>query len=173
MAKLNNIIIHCSDSEFGSAADIRRWHTAQGWSDIGYHFVILNGVVCAQAKGQTRLILSCMDGCIEAGRHIDGDGILTGTEVGAHTLGYNDSSIGICLIGIKTFTAKQFLSLAKLITELKAAFPVQVIKGHYQVSSNRTCPNFNVPAFLQDMPLLMLPSTSLVQVNELKKSWVL
>jgi hypothetical protein len=33
-------IIHCSASTQGDVAEIRRWHLARGWNDIGYHFVI-------------------------------------------------------------------------------------------------------------------------------------
>ena len=40
MRPIDSIIIHCSATPEGkhfTAADIRRWHKAQGWSDIGYH----------------------------------------------------------------------------------------------------------------------------------------
>ena len=38
------IILHCSDSEFGNAAIITKWHAlpkpnGRGWSNIGYHYV--------------------------------------------------------------------------------------------------------------------------------------
>ena len=130
------IAIHCSDSKFGNAQIIEDWHKQRDWSDIGYHFVILNG------KFENNSFLMCMDGMIEAGRDID--------LAGAHVRGYNDW-IGICLIGIDDFTEKQFVSLKNLILELMRKFniPVSNVKGHYQfdTAGGKTCPNFDVDAF--------------------------
>jgi N-acetylmuramoyl-L-alanine amidase len=56
----NWIAIHCSatrPSQDVGAADIRKWHKAQGWADIGYHFVIRR------------------DGKIEKGRALDCRGV--------------------------------------------------------------------------------------------------
>ena len=120
MRKINEIIIHCSDTQEGcdvTAADIRRWHTTpkekggRGWRDIGYHYVIR------------------LDGTIEVGRTIE--------RVGAHCIGrngedHNSHSIGICYIGGRhmkedgtsvwadTRTAKQKDSMAKLVMMLLA-----------------------------------------------------
>jgi hypothetical protein len=159
MAKLTNIIIHCSDSEFGSASEIRRWHLANGWKDIGYHFVILNGMVMPTTKNQTSLYLPLLDGSVEVGRRLDGDTFITDNEAGAHALGYNTKSIGICLIGVNSFTPSQFMQLAKLLQTLTnlygLPFSLTTIKGHYEVTPNRTCPNFNVPLFIADIPLVI------------------
>jgi len=150
---LTNIIIHCSDSEFGSASEIRRWHLAKGWKDIGYHFVICNGTVVPKTKYQSELYLDIMDGSVEVGRKIDGDNFVSDNEAGAHALGYNSKSIGICLIGVKDFTEEQFASLRKLLHELMNHYGIgkDKILGHYQVSANRTCPNFDVPEFLKSV----------------------
>lgn len=157
MAKLSNIIIHCSDSEFGSATEIRRWHLANGWKDIGYHFVIMNGLSVPDAKYQKKLYLPSLDGSIEVGRRLDGDGMITDNEVGAHALGYNAKSIGICLIGVKTFTVKQYYSLAMLVFELQLKFniPMENVLGHYQVCANKTCPNFDVNKFKLDIKTIV------------------
>ena len=75
MRDINKIIVHCSATKEGQeffADDIRRWHKARGFSDIGYHFVIN------------------LDGVIEYGRDLK----LTG----AHCKGHNEASIGICYI---------------------------------------------------------------------------
>ena len=38
MREVKKIILHCSDSEYGTASLIRKWHTEErNWSDIGYH----------------------------------------------------------------------------------------------------------------------------------------
>ena len=117
------IVIHCSDSPQGrgdNAETIDRWHKERGWSGIGYHFVILE------------------DGTVEAGRDID--------KQGAHTRWYNHY-IGICLIGIDSFTEKQFHSLEMLVTGLMNNYniPTDKVFGHYQLDKRgKTCPNFNV-----------------------------
>ena len=130
------IVIHCSDSTFGNAQLIEDWHKERGWSDIGYHFVILNG------KFENNSELRVMDGMIEAGRDMD--------RAGAHARGYNNW-LGICLIGVDKFTDKQFDSLHKLILELMAKYhiPLKNIIGHYQCKNNggKTCPNFDVDQF--------------------------
>ena len=147
MSKINNVIIHCSDSSFGNVLTIDKWHKERGWKGIGYNLVITNGYVTKDTY------YAFLDGQVETGRPFDDDGYLTGSEVGAHALGYNDSSIGICLIGkgsdIKygkgAFTPLQMQSLIDVIVELVTFFPnltTSNILGHYQVSTTpKTCPN--------------------------------
>lgn len=151
MAKISNIIIHCSDSEFGSASEIRRWHLKRGWSDIGYHFVILNGLLVPRTGYQQRLFLATMDGNIEAGRKIDGDNWVSENEQGAHTLGLNASSIGICLIGTNQLTVRQMNALKALVTELLLHYGLtpKAVLGHYETpkAGGKTCPNFDVKAW--------------------------
>ena len=76
MRKITEIIIHCADTPEGrndKAADIDRWHKAQGWHGIGYHYVI------------------DLDGTIEPARDLE--------KAGAHCTGHNADSIGIVYIG--------------------------------------------------------------------------
>jgi N-acetylmuramoyl-L-alanine amidase len=152
MKKISNIIVHCSDSEFGCAAVIRQWHMQQGWKDIGYHFVICNGLLVPQTKKQNKLYLGCMDGSIEVGRPLDGDPFISDNEVGAHALGYNDKSASVCLIGIKNFTEKQMLSLRYIINEMLDIFGLSIdtVKGHYEVCSGKTCPNIDMEKFRRE-----------------------
>lgn len=143
MAKrLANIIVHCSDSTWGSAAEIRRWHLQNGWKDIGYHYVISNGLLMLDHRLET------MDGSIEAGRPLDGDPFIEDFEIGAHALGYNDSSIGVCLIGKTSFTARQIGSLLRLLDNLRTTFSVEngAVLGHYEtpLSKGKTCPNIDM-----------------------------
>ena len=138
--KVNLIIIHCSDTydhlDIG-ATEIREWHLARGWADIGYHFVI------------TR------DGTIENGRDVDGDGDIF-EEVGAHTYGYNQNSIGICMVGGKSvtgppednFTDVQYRTLESLVRFMKASYPNATVHGHNEFST-KACPSFNVGAWLE------------------------
>lgn len=145
--KIENIIIHCSDSEWGSVNEIRKWHIQRGWKDIGYHFVILNGNIDSDAV----VDFPPLDGSIEVGRPLNEDSFLDDTEVGAHALGYNHKSVGICLIGKDRFTTKQMSSLEKLLGYMLKIWKLQpsVVLGHYEVDKNKTCPNFNVSKLRQ------------------------
>ena len=137
--KKPGIIIHCSDSKFGSSILIDQWHRERGWSNVGYHFVILNGQV------ENNTFMECMDGSIERGRDID--------KSGAHAKGYNDY-IGICLIGVDRFTDAQFESLKDLLLELRRKYQIDFknVIGHNEVST-KSCPNFNVQAYLKEFIL--------------------
>ena len=128
MRKINQIIIHCSDTIEGknfTVDDIRRWHKARGWTDIGYHYVVY------------------LDGSIHKGRNEE--------VVGAHCEGHNAHSIGVCYIGGKeagTFKAKdtrtkaQKEALIRLLMKLVCKYPDAEIVGHRDLA-NRKCPCFD------------------------------
>lgn len=86
--KPDAIVVHCSASKWGDAETFRRWHLDQGWSDIGYHAVILNGHRSAASTYNRRL-----DGKIEPGR----SELIQGAHCKAH--GMNLHSLGVCLVG--------------------------------------------------------------------------
>lgn len=142
MKKITNIIVHCSDSAFGSAAMIRKWHLENGWRDIGYHFVIMNGHV------RKDLFLESLDGDTSIGRDLDGDRFIDDNEKGAHALGYNGNSIGVCLIGKETFTSKQIGSLITLLNNLLRQFEIDIqgVLGHYETENahGKSCPNIGM-----------------------------
>lgn len=122
------LIVHSSATAEGKdfrAKDIDRWHKQQGWSCIGYHYVI------------------DLDGTVEKGRDE--------SKVGAHCLGHNGESLGICYIGglardsktpKDTRTDAQKAALIKLLKELKAKYPKAKIVGHNQFAK-KACPCFN------------------------------
>ncbi len=150
--KIDSIIIHCSDSPWGCAREIRKWHTdplpqGRGWSDIGYHFVVQNG------RPTPHQLVPALDGMVECGRYIDEDNVITADEQGIQCLGYNDRSIGVCLIGVREFTIPQFDSLKRLLQDLckEHAIPAENVLGHCETESGKsqgkTCPNFDVAAF--------------------------
>ena len=128
MRDIDKIIIHCSatpEGVFFDASRIDKWHRDRGWSGIGYHYVIL------------------LDGTIEYGRDIK--------KTGAHTLGHNTGSIGICYIGgmdknmdnaKDTRTDAQKESLLLLLKTLKKLHPQATIHGHNNFSSKK-CPSFD------------------------------
>jgi N-acetyl-anhydromuramyl-L-alanine amidase AmpD len=76
---LNKVVIHHSASEDGTEPNIeqiREWHKAKGWADIGYHYVI------ERVHGKLQML---------SGRPAN--------LVGAHAKGANSDSIGVCLVG--------------------------------------------------------------------------
>lgn len=134
---IKEIIIHCTATPEGkdfTVDDIRRWHKQQGWSDIGYHYVIYR------------------DGTIALGRDVD--------LVGAHCSkgGHNLYSIGVCYVGgtegtptkmghtyrsKDTRTTWQKDAMASLIYDLKRLYPNAKVYGHHDFDARKDCPCFD------------------------------
>ena len=126
--RITEIIVHCSATPEGkdyTANDIRRWHKQQGWSDIGYHYVIYR------------------NGHIEPGRDVD--------ISGAHCEGHNSNSIGVCYIGgvardgktaKDTRTLAQKAALLSLLKDLRELYPGAKIYGHRDFA-HKDCPSFD------------------------------
>ena len=81
---------------------------------IGYHYVILNGKPFSINE-----YIDLFNGTLEPGRKIDFDLWVENNETGAHALGYNSDSIGICMIGKEDFTTQQFVTLKFIIQFLQ------------------------------------------------------
>jgi hypothetical protein len=128
------ICIHCSATppEVNWGVDeIRKLHVNDnGWSDIGYQWVIKR------------------DGTIQTGRDE--------WRQGAHEPKINKSSVGICMVGgvashkvhgkwmpENNFTKKQWISLKSLVIQLEEKYPGAKVVGHNQFS-NKACPSFIV-----------------------------
>lgn len=99
---------------------IDRWHKDRNWSGIGYHFVILNNKHNSKA-----------DGTVESGRPTN--------KSGAHALGLNSRSLGVCCIGhgdMNDFTPAQYESLYQLVRKLMSEFfiPVSKVIGHRELN---------------------------------------
>ena len=135
MRTIKEIIVHCADTPDGrdnKAADIKRWHKAQGWKDIGYHYVI------------------DLDGTIEPGRPLE--------TAGAHCTGHNANSIGVCYIGgcdakmqpKDTRTDEQKASLILLLKYLVAKYPGAKIYGHKDFAQ-KACPSFDAKKEYEDL----------------------
>lgn len=126
---ITDIVIHCTASREGQAMtvdQIRAEHKKNGWSDIGYHYVIgLNG-----EKWN--------------GRDVD--------LIGAHVNGYNAHSIGISYVGglenkpgvpynkLKakdTRTEAQKAALMSLLMDLRKLYPKAKIQGHRDFSPDK------------------------------------
>lgn len=129
---MTNVIVHASDSSFGNAALITKWHvTERGFDNIGYHYVILNGRL-----GPYKLN-SYFDGHIETGRPLDDDSDMELDEKGAHAFGYNNA-VGICLIGLSgTFTENQIRCLGFIVRKLREQFKEIKVMQHSDVEPKK------------------------------------
>jgi N-acetylmuramoyl-L-alanine amidase len=126
--RINEIIVHCTATPEGrdyTVADIRQMHKAQGWVDIGYHYLVYR------------------DGSIHEGRNVD--------LVGAHCQGHNAQSIGVCYVGgvardgktpKDTRTAAQKDALVHLLMQLVCLYPGATIHGHRDFAA-KACPSFD------------------------------
>jgi N-acetylmuramoyl-L-alanine amidase len=128
MRNIKEIIVHCAATPEGkdfTVADIKKWHLARGFNDIGYHYVIYR------------------DGSVHKGRNED--------VVGAHCTGHNTNSIGVCYIGgvatdgktpKDTRTAEQKSALLGVLKQLKSKYPNATIHGHRDFAA-KACPSFD------------------------------
>ncbi len=118
---------------------IDAWHALRGFARtpaarasfnpelaaIGYHYVI------------------DLDGLVHTGRHL--------SEVGAHALGHNLGSLGICLVGgaepLAAYTAAQWNALTHLVRSLVQRLALCNVLGHRDLAPHewrKTCPGFAV-----------------------------
>jgi len=129
------IIIHHSASTDHPAFDVqqlRKWHVEHNeWADIGYNYII------EKINGRYEVI---------AGRMLD--------EAGAHCVGNNTISIGICCVGnyeVDTPSEEMLDVLRRLVRSLMATFkiPRGEIYGHRDLWAT-ACPgkNFNINEFV-------------------------
>jgi len=126
--RITEIIVHCTATpEYRdyTVADIRQWHKQQGWSDIGYHYVVYR------------------DGTVHEGRDVD--------ISGAHCTGHNANSIGVVYVGgvatdgktpKDTRTDLQKTALLSLLLDLRRMYPGAEIHGHRDFA-NKACPSFD------------------------------
>lgn len=128
MRKITEIIYHCTATKEGerfTVEDVDRWHKEKGWKGIGYHYLI-------GLKGELWI-----------GRDIE--------EIGAHCVGHNANSIGICYVGgldkngkaKDTRTLEQKRTLRILNESLTEKYPEATIHGHREFA-NKECPCFDV-----------------------------
>ena len=129
MRKIDEIIIHCSATPEGrdhSVADVTAWHRARGFRTIGYHYLVH------------------IDGRVERGR--------PESEIGAHCLGHNARSIGVCYVGglasdcktpKDTRTPEQLRMLRELVKGLQRKYRGAKVYGHRDFAA-KACPCFDV-----------------------------
>ncbi|RTL22141.1 MAG: N-acetylmuramoyl-L-alanine amidase [Rhodocyclaceae bacterium] len=145
MRPIARMIIHCAASPNGqrlshdgltAAHVIDDWHRARGfkrdwrrrakWNpsleSIGYHWVIDT------------------DGAVYTGRAVE--------EIGAHAVGFNLDSVGVCLVGTDAFTPAQWFALRGLVETVRRDWPIVHVLGHRDLPNvAKTCPGFDVYAW--------------------------
>lgn len=138
---VREIVVHCSATRpdwmddrpiAEKVAEIRRWHLANGWNDIGYHWIIDR------------------DGKVLAGR--------AETVIGAGVAGHNSGVIHVCVIGghgsAETdsfgdhFTLAQKVTLGQMIDAISSRTQIERVSGHNEYAA-KACPGFNVPAWMK------------------------
>ena len=131
MREIKYIVIHCSATKLSqnfTLEKLRECHVAgNGWDDIGYHYYVTQ-------EGQLH---TCRPE----------------EQIGAHVLGFNNKSIGVCYEGgiledgkhADTRTAEQIMALHRLLVDLKRKYPGAEILGHRDLLRYRTksCPCFD------------------------------
>ena len=129
MRRIDLIVIHCTASrpdQHLTLGLLDKMHKARGWKCCGYHYYI------------TR------DGQLHFGRPEE--------MVGAHAVGYNLHSLGVCYEGgldehgksDDTRTPAQRATLIALLRSLKVDYPDARILGHRDLPNvHKDCPCFD------------------------------
>lgn len=163
LKKVDKIVVHHPAHPTWNIFDIHDYHQRKkGWIGIGYNY------------GVTK------DGKAQEGR---------GKHQGAHCLGWNDKSLGICFLGdftVQKPTEEQYKAGAKLIAQLVREHGLRVVDvvPHSALDSTQ-CPgkNFDMPHLKALIALELNPPKQTVSKNfvvelgayeneTLAKSWV-
>lgn len=139
---VREIVLHCSATPADwmekaalqdQRAEIRRWHLARGWKDIGYHWLVgrAGGVLSGRAE----------------------------TVIGAGVENHNRGIIHACLIGgfgsastdrFKAhFTPAQNVAVRQLIQAIGMRTQITLVSGHNQYAA-KACPGFTVSQWLKE-----------------------
>lgn len=119
----NKIVIHHADASVCDARTIDRWHKQNGWSGIGYHFLVRK-----------------IGGIVEIGRPLD--------TIGAHCLNHNSDSIGICFEGDfdkEQMSNEQLKTGQELIANLRSTYGKDIKIVRHKDLMATDCPGKNFP----------------------------
>lgn len=152
---MKHIIVHCADTPNGvhyTARDIDQWHAEK----------VTKGVLSrrhARHLGYNPSFpyiayhaVGVLNGSVQSGRAF--------AEIGSHCHGYNQYSLGYCLIGRDKYTWAQWIALAKWVKRQQVKYPEVKVIGHNEVNSRKSCPGFDVQAWLANG---MIPLDSQLQ----------
>lgn len=120
-AKTSYIVLHHAAAITCTPQQIHQWHLNAGYVGIGYNFIVRK------------------DGSIYTGRPIGASG--------AHTIGYNSTSVGICAEGnfeTENMPEVQKDAIILLVKYVLEIYPGAIIKGHGELDAT-ACPGKNYP----------------------------
>ena len=144
------IVVHQTKLMFGTTDGIRRYHTkpkpdGNGWRDIGYHAVCLNGFEKIDSEYDPHT-----DGVIEIGRQWD--------QEGAHCPRRNKDSLAIALVGNYRFTQRQLDNSALWCANhcLNLGLDYSRVRGHDEEGGGPGCPGFDMDVFRARVRQLMV-----------------
>ena len=117
MRKIERIFIHCTaGSQKQTIADLRAEFKRKGWTNPGYHYVVMPDGTIKQMLGEEK--------------------VSNGVQ------GYNSTSVNVAYVGgidsngkaVDNRTEPQKASLIKLLKELRGRYPKAQILGHRDIS---------------------------------------
>ena len=102
------VLVRFTGEDSSTYEDIKQSHLDEGEPEIGFHFIIT-------AQGTTLM-----------GRHV--------SRVGFHHPEFNDTSVGVCVIGIRDeMSDEQSIALTLLLEKLKSDYPsLETVKYLYK-----------------------------------------
>lgn len=135
-SKTDTLVLHHAAAMSCTVEDIHRWHLANGWLGIGYHYFVskLGGIYLGRPEN----------------------------VMGAHAESHNDHTIGICAEGDfekETMPTPQKEAIIALIKDISTRYPGLAIKGHRDLNAT-LCPGQHYPfaeivaAAVPDTPIL-------------------
>lgn len=116
------LVLHHAAISMCSVEDVHKLHLGNGWAGCGYHFLVRK------------------DGSIYRGRPEE--------SIGAHCIGANDISIGICAEGNymqELMPEKQKISTVNLCKYVMKKYNIEMIKCHKELNEGTDCPGINYP----------------------------
>lgn len=123
------VVHHSASSPTTTPVDIRRWHVQEnGWDDVGYHWLITSLGILVQARP---IIYQ-----------------------GAHARGFNNGTLGVCLIGNNTvenqgWNSAQVETLQRLWLACRTIFGHDLdVVGHRDLAAGTECPGVDVRSLL-------------------------
>jgi len=119
--KTDTLVLHHAAAMSCTVEDIHRWHLANGWLGIGYHYFVskLGGIYLGRPEN----------------------------VMGAHAESHNDHTIGICAEGDfekETMPTPQKKAIIALVKDILARHPGVEIVGHRDLNAT-LCPGRNYP----------------------------
>lgn len=152
MYKPKRVVVHHSGGNWGNTLYIDELHKSFGYTGNGYHLIILNGYINHEDWKAGR-VWEPLVGSIETGRRFDLDDWIEANEKGAHVLGYNKDSIGICAIhkdgDHPDLVLKSLFEISRFLMKHFDSLHTASFVGHYEIDpiNKPLCPSIDMDWF--------------------------